>query len=44
MITEEDSMERKMILNIIYTNDYFNLLNNKHLVILDKKVVLSFLS
>ena len=33
MITEEDSMERKMILNIIYTNDYFNLLNNKHLII-----------
>jgi len=32
MITEEDSMERKMILNIIYSNDYYGLLNNKGLV------------
>ena len=32
MITEEDSMERKMILNIIYANDYYNLINNKRLV------------
>ena len=26
-------MERKMILNIIYSNDYYNLVNNKHLVL-----------
>ena len=33
MVTEVDSMERKMILNIIYSNDYYNLVNNKHLVL-----------
>jgi hypothetical protein len=32
MVTEEDSMERKMILNIIYANDYYSLMNNKRLV------------
>ena len=32
MITEEDSMERKMILNFIYSNDYYSLMNNKRLV------------
>jgi len=32
LITEEDSMERKMILNIIYANDYYSLMNNKRLV------------
>ena len=32
MITEEDSMERKTILNIIYVNDYYNLMNNSKLV------------
>ncbi len=32
MVTEEDSMERKMILNFIYVNDYYSLLNNKKLV------------
>ena len=32
LITEEDSMERKMILNIIFANDYYNLMNNKRLV------------
>lgn len=26
-------MERKMILNIIYANDYYSLMNNKHLVV-----------
>lgn len=33
MITEEDSMERKMLLNLIYSNDYYSIVNNKHLVI-----------
>ena len=32
MITEEDSMERKMILNFIYANDYYSLMNNQRLV------------
>lgn len=32
LITEEDSMERKMILNIIYANDYYSLVNIKRLV------------
>ena len=32
MITEEDLMERRMILNIIYANDYYSLMNNKRLV------------
>lgn len=32
LITEEDSMERKMILNIIYSNDFYSLLNNKQMV------------
>ena len=36
-ITEEDSMERKMILNIIYANDYYSLMNNRGLVI-DKNI------
>ena len=31
-VTEEDAMERKMILNIIYVNDYYNLLNNRSLI------------
>ena len=31
-ITEEDSMERKMILNMIYANDYYSLMNNRRLV------------
>ena len=32
MITEEDSMERKMILNLIYANDKYSLQNNKRLI------------
>lgn len=33
LVTEEDSMERKMLLNLIYSNDYYSIVNNKHLVI-----------
>ena len=32
MVTEEDAMERKMILNLIYANDSYSLQNNRHLV------------
>ena len=31
-LTEEDAMERKMILNMIYANDYYSLMNNRRLV------------
>ena len=37
LLTEEDSMERKMILNCIYANDFTTLQNNSR-IIMDKSL------
>ena len=37
-ITEEDFMERKMILNMIYTNDFYSLADNKTNLVMEKNL------